>query len=55
MLVRAGQAPGAVAAAMGSIGLLTTGMLLALPVLTIPAVIIRPPPRGSCSSAWSSR
>jgi uncharacterized protein (TIRG00374 family) len=44
MLVRAGQAPGAVAAAMGSIGLLTTGMLLALPVLTIPAVIIRPPP-----------
>ncbi len=29
---------------MGSIGLLTTGMLLALPVLTIPAVIIRPPP-----------
>jgi uncharacterized protein (TIRG00374 family) len=44
MLVRAGQSPGAVTAAMGSIGLLTTGMLLALPVLTIPAVIIRPPP-----------
>ncbi|MET0999873.1 MAG: lysylphosphatidylglycerol synthase transmembrane domain-containing protein [Marmoricola sp.] len=44
MLVRAGQATGAVAAAMGSIGLLTTGMLLALPILTVPAVIIRPPP-----------
>ena len=29
---------------MGSIGLLTTGMLLALPLLTVPAVIIRPPP-----------
>jgi uncharacterized protein (TIRG00374 family) len=44
MLVRGGQPTGAVAAAMGSIGLLTTGMLLALPILTIPAVIIRPPP-----------
>jgi uncharacterized protein (TIRG00374 family) len=44
MLVRSGQSPGAVAAAMGSIGLLTTGMLLALPLLTVPAVIIRPPP-----------
>jgi uncharacterized protein (TIRG00374 family) len=44
MLVRAGQPPGAVAGALGSIGLLTTGMLLALPILTIPAVIIRPPP-----------
>lgn len=43
MLVRAGQAAGAVAAA-GSIGLLTTGMLLTLPILTVPAVIIRPPP-----------
>lgn len=44
MLVRAGQATGAVATTMGGIGLLTTGMLLALPVLTVPAVIIRPPP-----------
>jgi uncharacterized protein (TIRG00374 family) len=44
MLVRGGQPTGAVAAAMASIGLLTTGMLLALPILTIPAVIIRPPP-----------
>jgi hypothetical protein len=44
MLVRGGQSSGAVAAAMGSIGLLTTGMLLALPILTVPAVILRPPP-----------
>jgi uncharacterized protein (TIRG00374 family) len=44
MLVKAGQPAGAVATALGSIGLLTTGMLLALPILTIPAVIIRPPP-----------
>ena len=29
---------------LGSVGLLTTGMLLALPVLTVPAVMIRPPP-----------
>ena len=44
MLVKGGQPPGAVGAAMGSIGLLTTGMLLALPILTVPAVILRPPP-----------
>jgi len=44
MLVRSGQPAPAVARSMGSIGLLTTGVLLALPVLTIPAVIIRPPP-----------
>jgi uncharacterized protein (TIRG00374 family) len=44
MLVKTGQPTGAVAAAMGSIGLLTTGMLLALPLLTIPAVLVRPPP-----------
>ena len=44
MLVRGGQSTGAVGAAMGSMGLLTTGMLLALPLLTVPAVIIRPPP-----------
>jgi uncharacterized protein (TIRG00374 family) len=43
MLVKSGQSAGSVAAAMGSIGLLTTGMLLALPILTIPAVIIQPP------------
>jgi len=44
ILVRAGHAPGKVGAALGSVGLLTTGMLLALPILTVPAVIIRPPP-----------
>jgi len=44
MLIKHGQQGPAVGAALGSIGLLTTGMLLALPVLTIPAVIIRPPP-----------
>ena len=44
MLVRGGQPGGAVATAMGSMGLLTTGMLLALPILTVPAVILRPPP-----------
>ena len=44
VLVRAGNAPGQVAAALGSVGLLTTGMLLTLPILTVPAVIIRPPP-----------
>lgn len=44
MLVQAGQQKAAVAASLGSIGLLTTGMLLALPILTVPAVIIRPPP-----------
>ena len=44
VLVRAGNAAGRVAAALGSVGLLTTGMLLALPILTVPAVIIRPPP-----------
>ena len=44
VLVRAGNTGGRVAAALGSVGLLTTGMLLALPLLTVPAVIIRPPP-----------
>ncbi len=44
MLVRSGQPGAAVARAMGGIGVLTTGVLLALPVLTIPAVVIRPPP-----------
>jgi uncharacterized protein (TIRG00374 family) len=44
MLVRAGHPAGKVGAALGSVGLLTTGMLLALPILTVPAVLIRPPP-----------
>jgi hypothetical protein len=44
MLVRAGQPGAAVARSLASINLLTTAVLLALPVFTIPAVIIRPPP-----------
>jgi uncharacterized membrane protein YbhN (UPF0104 family) len=44
VLVRAGNPRGHVAAALGSVGLLTTGTLLALPLLTVPAVVIRPPP-----------
>src|SRR5688572_28552532 len=44
MLVRAGLPGPPVARSLGSIGLLTTAVLLALPVFTIPAVIIRPPP-----------
>jgi uncharacterized protein (TIRG00374 family) len=43
MLVRAGEPTGTVAGALGTVGLLTTGMLLALPLLTVPAVIIHPP------------
>jgi uncharacterized protein (TIRG00374 family) len=44
MLVRAGHPGPAVARAMGTINLLTTAVLLALPVFTIPAVVLRPPP-----------
>ena len=44
VLVRAGNAAPQVAAALGSVGLLTTGMLLTLPILTVPAVLIQPPP-----------
>jgi uncharacterized membrane protein YbhN (UPF0104 family) len=43
MLIRSGQPPGAVGTALGAAGLLSTAVLLALPVLTIPAVIIGPP------------
>ena len=44
VLVQAGQPTATVATALTAIGLLTTGVLLALPVLTVPAVIIGPPP-----------
>lgn len=44
MLIQAGRPPGAVGAALSATGLLGTGMLLALPLLTVPAVIIGPPP-----------
>lgn len=44
LLVESGHPAASVAAALSATGLLTTGMLLALPVLTVPAVIIGPPP-----------
>ena len=44
VLIRAGQPPAAVASALTAVGLLTTGVLLLLPVLTLPALIIGPPP-----------
>jgi uncharacterized membrane protein YbhN (UPF0104 family) len=44
VLIQAGQPSAAVASALTAMGLLTTGVLLLLPVLTIPALIIGPPP-----------
>jgi len=44
LLIQAGQPPAAVASALTAVGLLTTGVLLLLPVLTVPALIIGPPP-----------
>jgi uncharacterized protein (TIRG00374 family) len=44
MLVRVGFAPRQVAGMLSATGLLSTGVLLALPVLTIPAVLVGPPP-----------
>jgi uncharacterized protein (TIRG00374 family) len=44
VLIQAGHAPAVVASALTAIGLLTTGVLLLLPVLTVPAVLIGPPP-----------
>ena len=44
VLIQAGQPAAAVASALAAMGLLTTGVLLLLPVLTIPALIIGPPP-----------
>jgi uncharacterized protein (TIRG00374 family) len=44
ILIQAGQPPGLVASALTAIGLLTMGVLLLLPVLTVPALIIGPPP-----------
>jgi uncharacterized protein (TIRG00374 family) len=44
LLIRAGQPPAAVASALTAVGLLTTGVLLLLPILTLPALIIGPPP-----------
>ena len=44
LLIQAGQPPAAVASALTAVGLLTTGVLLLLPILTVPALIIGPPP-----------
>jgi len=44
MLIRSGYPARTVGAVLGATGLLTTGVLLALPVLTVPAVLIGPPP-----------
>jgi uncharacterized protein (TIRG00374 family) len=43
LLVRAGMDTGRVATALAACGLLTTGVLLALPVLAIPAAFLGPP------------
>jgi hypothetical protein len=44
LLIQSGQSPTAVASAITAMGLLTTGILLMLPILTIPALLIGPPP-----------
>ena len=44
LLIQAGQRPADVASALTAIGLITTGVLLLLPVLTVPALLIGPPP-----------
>jgi len=44
LLVRDGQPGPIVASALAGVGLLTTAVLLLLPVLTVPALLIGPPP-----------
>lgn len=44
LLIQAGQKPAAVASGLAGVGLITIGVLLLLPVLTIPALLIGPPP-----------
>jgi uncharacterized membrane protein YbhN (UPF0104 family) len=44
LLITGGQPAAVVASAVTAIGLITTGVLLLLPVLTVPAVLIGPPP-----------
>ncbi|MEU4291087.1 lysylphosphatidylglycerol synthase transmembrane domain-containing protein [Kribbella sp. NPDC026596] len=44
LLIQAGQPAAVVASALTAMGLITTGVLLLLPVLTVPAVLIGPPP-----------
>lgn len=43
MLIRSGHRPATVGAVLSATGLLTTGVLLALPVLTLPALLFGPP------------
>lgn len=44
LLIQRGQPPAVVASALTAMGLITTGVLLLLPIITIPAVLIGPPP-----------
>jgi uncharacterized protein (TIRG00374 family) len=44
LLIQSGRSPSAVASAITAMGLLTTVVLLMLPLLTIPALLIGPPP-----------
>ena len=44
LLVRSGSPTPAVASALTAVGLLSTGVLLSLPLLTVPALLIGPPP-----------
>jgi hypothetical protein len=44
LLIQSGQPASEVASAITAMGLLTTGILLMLPVLTVPALLIGPPP-----------
>jgi uncharacterized protein (TIRG00374 family) len=44
LLIQAGEPPAAVASALAGVGLITTAVLLLLPILTVPALLIGPPP-----------
>ena len=44
LLIQAGEPPAVVASGLAGVGLITTAVLLLLPVLTIPALLIGPPP-----------
>jgi uncharacterized protein (TIRG00374 family) len=44
LLIQAGQPAASVASALTGVGLITTAVLLLLPVLTLPALLIGPPP-----------
>lgn len=44
LLIQDGQPPAAVASSLTAIAIMTSGVLMLLPVLTVPALIIGPPP-----------